>query len=111
MTWTEAIENLRQRDKNIKQMRDVWKKNTINERNCPNLKNVELFQELETYRQYTVSKQNNAQEKLDFLNTQKANNDEVERELFESKSILTQKVQELKNLTDNVKSLENEVYD
>lgn len=69
----------------------------------------ELFQELETYRQYAVNKQNYAQEKQEFLSMQKANNEELEREMYDIKSKLTDRKQELKNLTDTVKAMENEV--
>ncbi|XP_077294255.1 coiled-coil domain-containing protein 39-like [Arctopsyche grandis] len=86
-TWSEAIENLRQRDKNIKHMK----------------------QELQMYRDYADSRVAYAQEKQDFLNMQKANSAEAEKELMEVKATLTNKRQELKRIREIVKALESEL--
>lgn len=61
------------------------------------------------YRDYADSRIAYAQEKQDFLNMQKANSAETEKELLEVKATLTNKRQELKRIREIVKALESEV--
>lgn len=72
--------------------------------------NLIIFKELLVLNDYLTIKTDTFNEKHDFLNMQLNNNAEIDQEIRDHKQNLSWKRQELKNLEEDVKSLDNEVF-
>jgi len=106
-TWANAVENLRQRNNEINQIRKV-KHHKLHHLLSSFVKTV-LLQELKMLKEFSNARMDYIREKQEFLNAHLTNSNEVERELKDFNSQLSYKYTQLKNRQEVVKILQNQV--